>query len=59
MSDLWIVAWSGDEIPERFDVFESKEKALDPKGSDRHAELNRPSTRGVRRADGQERNRLR
>ena len=28
MSDLWIVAWSGDEIPERFDVFESKEKAL-------------------------------
>ena len=28
MSDLWIVAWCGDEIPERFDVVESKEKAL-------------------------------
>ena len=28
MSDLWIVAWSGDEIPDRFDVFGSKEEAL-------------------------------
>ena len=28
MSDLWIVAWSGDEIPERFDVFDGKDEAL-------------------------------
>ena len=28
MSDLWMVAWSGDEIPERFDVFDGKDEAL-------------------------------
>jgi len=28
MSDLWIVAWHATDIPERFDVVESKEKAL-------------------------------
>ena len=28
MSDLWIVAWAGEEIPERFDVLGSKEEAL-------------------------------
>jgi len=28
MSDLWIVAWHATDIPERFDVFEGKETAL-------------------------------
>ena len=28
MSDLWIVAWSGDEIPERFDCSRAKRRRL-------------------------------
>lgn len=28
MTDLWIVAWQGSDIPERFDVFDGKDEAL-------------------------------